>query len=242
MSRAVGHAGVLHRPGHAVRLHRDSLFALIALACVAALVIVFNPFAGSAPVQSSLFEATNGPHVFVSALPGVNLAPLERLPGLVATSGPYPGIQTSLRHGGKETALYLEARPRTLGAVDRPALASGRWVEPGGVVLSRKVAQQLELRFGDDVRIGTAAGPRKLRVAGIADTTAAVRYSVAPAAIEVGYALPQTLSTIAPNPRAYGETLLVRLADPGSSAKFAHWIERQYPGPQVLVRDWQQTP
>ena len=239
MSRAVGHAGVLHRPGHSVRPHRDSLLALIALGCVAALVVL-SPFPGSGPAQSSLFEATNGPHVFVSALPGVDLAPLERLPGLAAASGPYPGIQTSLRHRDREAALYLEARPRTPGVVDRPDMASGRWVEPGGVVLSHEIAQRLAVRLGDRVRVGTVSGPRDMRVTGIADTTAPVRYSVA--AIQVGYVLPRTLATIAPDPRGYGKTLLLRLADPGSSATFAHWIERQYQGPQVLVHDWHHTP
>ena len=206
-----------------------------------ALVVAATAGGGSSPAGPGLFEATGGPHVQVSALPGADLGPLTRLPGLSAASGPFPGVTTSMRNRGTEAEVWLEARTGRAGAVDHPLQQSGRWLEPGAVVLERSLAQRLGLRPGERVGVTTASGPRSLRVAGVISTSADHRYrgdargAAAGAGSSVGFVLPRTLRAVAPNARTWSSTLMLRLADPAKTATYVDWIRDRYPGAQVAV-------
>lgn len=116
---------------------------------------------------------TAGPDV-VALSPGADptatsaLASLEHAPGVVAHNGPYRRFYATLTaHGSTARALAREAEAAP-GPVDRPLVASGSWVRPGGVVVERGFAAALGVHVGDHV---TLSG-RSLSIVGIAVTAA----------------------------------------------------------------------
>ncbi len=184
-----------------------------------------------APLQST-FDATNGPHVAVFALPGVNLEPLADLPGLTATSGPFSSAGTSLRYDGREVGARLEARPAAATAVDRPSLVSGEWVRPHTVVLERTTARLLGVPLGGRVTVVTARGRIRLNLGGVAETAARSRYPGAGRGL--GYVSAGTLTSVGAE-GTYGSTVLLRLADPDRAGQYVEWIKQRYPGAQVAA-------
>jgi hypothetical protein len=206
---------------------------VLAVAAAAAGVVIAASSGGSAagPWQQT-FEATDGPHVMVSALPGVDLAPLRVIPGLSAASGPFPGVDTSLRYRGREIGARLEGRPDAVTAVDHPLLVSGKWARHGTIVLERSTAGALNVPLGGQVTVAAARGRLRLTVGGIAETAASSRSSGT--ARGLGYVVPSTLSGVAPK-ETYGSTMLLRLADPERAGKYVDWIKQRYPGGQVAV-------
>lgn len=238
VSRALGHAGTLGGQPHGIRVHRYPLvlLGLVALSCSALLLTAIALRPATEDRSNWLFDVTNGPHVAVSALPGVDLRPVIGLPGSTSSSGPFPGVETSVRHGGEEVGLYVEARPTQRTAVDRPAVLSGGWLAPRAIVLQRTIAHRLAVTPGDRVRVTTSTGRLQLRVAGVADTTLRRRY---PGSSEgIGYVLPPTLSRIAPNTSLHTKTMVIRLADPDAASAFARSVKAEYPGPGASVYDW----
>ena len=236
MSRAVGHAGVLGGHPRGIQVHRHPLL-LLGLFLASAAVFATMALRPATGHQSGwLLDETNGPHVAVSALPGADLQPVTRLPGAVSSSGPFAGMETSLRHGGVELGLYVEARPAQPSAVDRPALRSGEWLPRGAIVLQDSAAKRLAVAPGDHVSVTTTGRTLRLLVAGVADSTLSRRY---PGSSDgVGYVLPETLSRIAPDEHLYTRTLMIRLADPDASSSFAQAVRNGYRGPEVSVFDW----
>jgi hypothetical protein len=206
---------------------------VLGLAAAAAAVVIAAS-SGSSPAGpwQQTFEATEGPHVVVSALPGVDLAPLRVIPGLTAASGPFPGIDTSLRYRGREIGARLEGRPVAVTAVDHPLLVSGEWARHGTIVLERSTAGALGLSLGGQVTVAAARGGVRLTVVGIAETTALSRSPGTGRGL--GYVVPSTLTGVAPK-ATYGSTMLLRLADPDRARKYVDWIKQRYPGGQVAV-------
>jgi putative ABC transport system permease protein len=229
-THAIGH-GPFSRPV-ALGRREVAVLLMVAAGCAAVLALA-AAHPRSAGVSGSIFDRTAGPHVAVSALPGVELGPLTQLPGLSAASGPFKGLDTSIAYRGREAGIHLEGRPSGLSAVDRPLLVAGAWARGRGVVVERGFAQRMGLRPGDRVRVRTTAGSASLTVAGVAVTTAPRRNRLSPAA--VGYVRPALLPSIVPNRRTYGSTVMLRLADPKRTGEFARWIESRYPGAQVSV-------
>jgi putative ABC transport system permease protein len=178
------------------------------------------------------FEATDGPHVAVFGLPGVDLEPLAGLPGLSAASGPYRTVATSLRYRGREVGVQLEGRARSESVVDHPVLVSGRWVRPGTVVLEQSTAHALRVPLGGRVTVTTAEGKESLVVGGVAKTAVRERYPGSGRGL--GYILSRTMTGVAPS-RTYGATMLLRLDDPDRAGKYVDWIRQRYPGAQVAV-------
>jgi hypothetical protein len=207
------------------------LLLLAAATAMVGLVMLVGGRGGSSAWQQT-FEATNGPHVRVSALPGVDLQPLMSLPGLAEASGPFPGVQTSLRHHGRESGVWLEGRAATSSVVDHPLIVSGKWLRPGAVVLDRSLASAIGAGVGDRV---TADGV-SLRVAGITKTAASGRDRNRSEGL--GYVLPGTLARIVPDSHTFGSTVMLRISDPDRSGSFVRAIESTYPGAQVVVDDW----
>jgi hypothetical protein len=236
VSRALGHAGVLRGRPEGIRIRQYRRFVLGVAACSILLVAIINPRGGAESHWQRLFDATYGPHVTVSALPGVDLKPLMNLSGLTTSSGPFPGVNTSVRFRGTEIGLYVEGRPTERSSVDRPAIVSGKWVRPRALVLQPGVADRLAVRPGSHVQVKTTRGWLRLLVSGVVDTTATARYLQQGEGI--GYVLPDTLGKIEPSKRVYGETLFIRLADAGASSAFVKWISANYPGHQAGIYDW----
>ena len=208
------------------------MLALIAAATAIA-VAASGDGSTEGPWQQT-FDATNGPHVAVVGLPGVDLTPLRELPGLAAASGPFPGVDTSLRYQGKEIGVRLEGRPAAATAVDRPRLVSGAWVQPRTVVLERSTARALGVPLGGRLIVATARGRIHLTVAGVAETAAPSRSPAVGRGL--GYVLPTTLTGVAPQ-ETYGSTMLLRLADPDRAGRYVDWIRQRYPRGQVTVEE-----
>ena len=197
---------------------RIGLPAALAAAAIAAVL----PAALTRPAGGAACAATGtaaGAHdVAVTALPGVDLGAAAAVQGVSASSGPFPGTATALTRGGKERGAWVEARPAGDPVFfPRP----GR---RGGVVVERGLARPLGLAPGRSVTVATTSGPRRMRVAAVADASGSA-----------AYVLPADLRRVAPSARVHGSRLLLRLADPGRSAPLAGRIARAYPGPQVRI-------
>jgi putative ABC transport system permease protein len=205
---------------------------VLALTATAAVIAATSSGDSTGGPWQRTFDATDGPHLAVVGLPGTDLAPLRELPGLTAASGPFPGVDTSLRYRGREIGTRLEGRPAAATAVDHPLLISGEWVRPGTVVLERSTARSLRVPLGGRVTVAAARGRIRLTVTGVAETAAPSRSSGYGRGL--GYVVPSTLTGVAPK-ATYGSTLLLRFADPDRAGKYVDWIKQRYPGGQVAV-------
>jgi putative ABC transport system permease protein len=226
-------------PGrHLVSRDHARFMLLVAAAAACALALFLAGGRAADSTWQRTFEATNGPHVRVSALPGVDLAPVARIPEVTAASGPFPGLSTSVRHHGSEVGTWLEGRTRAPSAVDHPLIVSGSWLRPGAIVLERSLARAIAAGVGDRVAVAGTHGPTSLTVAGIAETTVSARGPGSRGGL--GYVLPGTLRRIVPNANTFGTTLMLRISDPKRSGDVVRAIETSYPRVQVTTDDWSQ--
>ena len=196
---------------------RRTFWAALALVAASAASVTLVVAAGPTAACLSLARATAGPDVSVTALPGVDLQPVLRFPGLSASAGPYPGIGSSLQNGRTEVSTWIEGRPARGSAVDRPLLVSGSWPRRGGVVVEQGLARRLGLRTGGQTRVATTRGSLRMRVTGIAETSSVARASGTPG---LAYVLLPELRKVAPAP-VHGSTVLLRTdgRDPGALAR-----------------------
>ena len=203
-----------------------------ALAVVAATAGLATVLIAPAPSTEclSLAHVTNGPHLRVTAVPGVDLRPVLGLPGLSRASGPYPGVASSMQRGRTEVSTWIEGRPARGGAVDSPVLLSGSWPHRHGLVVEYGLARRLGVRAGRRVQVATTRGPLSLRVTGVAATTSVRRTTDAPG---LAYVSPRDLSRVAPAP-VHGSTLLLRTAGHDVGV-LAAALQRRYPGPQAVI-------
>ncbi|MDG4648008.1 FtsX-like permease family protein [Roseibacterium sp. SDUM158017] len=99
--------------------------------------------------------------MFTQDLPRTALPEVARLPGVLQVE-PQQFHSATLRNGPREKRVALEARPenatlsRVIGADGRPIVAP-----PGGLLLSTRLAEQLELRVGDAVEVEFMTGRRE---------------------------------------------------------------------------------
>jgi hypothetical protein len=217
--------GWIARP--AFRRSLWTALAVVAAIVTSAILLIAN---GSGTTCVGLSHLTRGPDVRVTALPGVDLRPMLGLSGLSAASGPYPGVTSSLGHGGTEVSTWIEGRPARRSAVDRPFLVSGSWPRRGGVVVEQGLARRLDLRAGQRTRVATTQGTRSLRVTGIAASSSVARTADAPG---LAYVLPQDLRRVAPA-SVHGSTVLLSVND-ADTGVLARWLEQRYPGPQAVI-------
>jgi hypothetical protein len=99
-------------------------------------------------------------------------------------------------------------------------------------VVERRLASKLGLVKGDRVAVAGVNGNMRMRVAGIAITSAPHR---ARSVTGLAYVLPGDLRRVVPDAHVHGSTVLVRLDDRHRSGALAQWLERRYPGPQATV-------
>jgi len=101
-----------------------------------------------------------------------DLAAVERAPGVVGHSGPYPMTYALLNAHGITTSAMLEGRDPAAARLDQPALTAGSWIREGGVVIERSFADALGVRFGDALTLNG----HHYQVTGIAVDAAAPPY------------------------------------------------------------------
>ncbi len=92
--------------------------------------------------------------------------------GVIAHSGPYPVSFPMLRVSGSKVLAIVEGRTTRRAAVDQPYVTQGTWVRPGGVVVERSFAEELDIGVGSRVTLDGRSFP----VVGIAVTAAVPAY------------------------------------------------------------------
>lgn len=121
---------------------------------------------------------TSGPDVAAMPVNGAltssvaQLDALEDRSGVVGHVGPFPVSYPLMKTNGSRVLAIVEGRSMTRSTIDQPYVTQGTWVRPGGVVIERRLAQELSLDVGDHVMLGG----RSLRVDGIAVTAAVPSY------------------------------------------------------------------
>jgi putative ABC transport system permease protein len=209
------------------------LLLLVIAAATSTLALAFALDGTSNTPWSTTRAATAGPDVIAQTNPAKHpaldeLAALTRADGVVATSGPYPMASPVLRTGKIADPVFAEGRGETMPAIDRPYLTAGTWVRPGGVVIERGFAGQLNVHVGSRVTLGG----RPFQVAGIA--------------VETGWGAnwrPQlvwvtrddALRLVSPSDQlAY--VLNLRLAGPATAPAFA----AAHSSPRLFIATWEQ--
>ncbi len=159
------------------------VFLVIAAAATTLTVALALSGVTDKPYQQTR-QATAGPDVvavYPAQLPTglsrrgptlANPASLSAAPGVIAHSGPYPTVYSSLSYRGHTVDVIAEGRDETPVSVDQPKVTQGGWIGPGAVVIERGFADALGVHVGDNVDIGGRSFP----VAGIAVTAAVPAY------------------------------------------------------------------
>ncbi len=150
--------------------------------------------------------------------PPASLTALERAPGVIGYSGPYPVASPTLRANGHTVpsavaGFVAEGRDQAPASVDQPKVIQGTWVRPEGVVIEPTYAAQLGVRTGEMITLNG----RPFRVAGLA-VTAAWPSVNAPGLLWLTQADARSLAT-ATEPLSW--LLNLRIANPAIATAFA---------------------
>jgi putative ABC transport system permease protein len=215
------------------RLTQSVLLLLVIAAATSTLALAFALDGTSNTPWSTTRAATAGPDVMVQTYPAKHpalqdLTALTRADGVVATSGPYPIASPVLRTGEIADPVFAEGRGEMMPAIDRPYLTAGTWVRPGGVVIERGFADQLNIHLGSRV----ALGGRPFQVVGIAvDTGRGANWR--PQLVWV--TRDDAFRLVSPSDQlAY--VLNLRLADPATAPAFA----AAHSLPSLFTATWEQ--
>ena len=163
----------------------EAVMVFLVIAATATTLTVALALSGvtNKPYQQTR-QATSGPDVVaaypsqLSATPSrpslqlASLASLSTAPGVVAHSGPFPAVLSSLTYRAHKVDVVAEGRDQVAASVDQPKVTQGSWVRPGAVVIERGLADALGVQVGEHVTIGGRSFP----VSGIAVTAAIPPY------------------------------------------------------------------
>jgi ABC-type lipoprotein release transport system permease subunit len=218
---------------------------------------------------STTRAATQGPDAVANLSPAVSnngsisasanpadLAAVERAPGVVGHSGPYPMTFALLNVHGITTSAMLEGRDAVSAQLAQPALTAGSWIRDGGVVIERSFADALGVRVGDPLTLNG----RSVHVVGIAVDAATPPYphvcaggwcdliyraSLAQEQISqyqpglIWLSRSATMSLATPDV-GLSYLLNLKLADPAQAPAFAASYSHTPPsGPTQVVKSWQ---
>ncbi|WP_369168501.1 ABC transporter permease [Streptomyces sp. R28] len=155
-----------------LRTHRgEALFLVLATAgIVVSLLLATALFGYATNPWQRVFTQAHGAHVWLHTGASADTAQLAELDGVDSVAGPYPTASTTLASRGTRASVELRGTPDR-PAVDRPLLASGRWLDPAnpdGVVLESRLARALLAAPGDTLTLPGAH--RTLTVLGVADS------------------------------------------------------------------------
>jgi putative ABC transport system permease protein len=215
------------------RLTQSVLLLLVIAAATSTLALAFALDGTSNTPWSTTRAATAGPDVMAQTYPAKHhaldaLTALTRADGVVATSGPYPMASPVLRTGEIADPVFAEGRGEMMPAIDRPYLTAGTWVRPGGVVIERGFAGQLNIHVGSRVTLDG----RPFQVVGIAvDTGRGANWR--PQLVWV--TRDDALRLVSPSDQlAY--VLNLRLADPATAPAFT----AAHSSPSLFIATWEQ--
>jgi putative ABC transport system permease protein len=215
------------------RLTQSVLLLLVIAAATSTLALPFALDGTSNTPWSTTRAATAGPDVMAQTYPAKHpaldaLTALTRADGVVATSGPYPMASPVLRTGEIADPVFAEGRGEMMPAIDRPYLTAGTWVRPGGVVIERGFAGQLNIHVGSRVTLDG----RPFQVVGIAvDTGRGANWR--PQLVWV--TRDDALRLVSPSDQlAY--VLNLRLADPATAPAFT----AAHSSPSLFIATWEQ--
>src|SRR5499427_8526703 len=215
------------------RLTQSVLLLVVIAAATSTLALAFALDGTSNTPWRTTRAATAGPDVMAEAYPAKHpaldeLTALTRADGVVATSGPYPMASPILRTGKIADPVFAEGRDETMPAIDRPYLTAGTWVRPGGMVIERGFAGQLNVHVGSRVTLDG----RPFRVAGIAVQTGRGA-NWRPQLVWV--TRDDALRLVSPGDQL-SYVLNLRLADPATAPAFA----AAHSSPSLFIATWEQ--
>jgi putative ABC transport system permease protein len=208
------------RGGVARRRVQTLVIGLVVLISTATCVLALGLVVASSSPFDTAFAAQHGAHL-VATVDGGKATPAQlratgRLPGVTASSGPFPEVTiTPLVPGPPGSGAKFTAPPLTLvgratpgGPVDDLTLEQGRWAQrPGEIVLSRDYA--IGLPLGSQITVSGRSGSPVLTVVGIA---ASIDQSAD------GWVLPSEIAALrAPGTPATAQ-MLYRFSSAGSAA------------------------
>ena len=215
------------------RLTQSVLLLLVIAAATSTLALAFALDGTSNTPWSTTRAATAGPDVMAQTYPAKHpaldaLTALTRANGVVATSGPYPMASPVLRTGEIADPVFAEGRGEMMPAIDRPYLTAGTWVRPGGVVIERGFAGQLNIHVGSRLTLDG----RPFQVVGIAvDTGRGANWR--PQLVWV--TRDDALRLVSPSDQL-ADVLNLRLANPATAPAFA----AAHSSPSLFIATWEQ--
>ncbi|MEE1942671.1 FtsX-like permease family protein [Streptomyces sp. TRM 70361] len=210
-----------------LRAHRGEalLTVLATVGITASLLLAGALFSYAADPWQRTFTQSEGAHVWLHTRAGAETDRLTALDGVEGVSGPFRTVRATVGLGGARAGAELRATGPEPPEISRPRLTSGRWTRAGAgdeIVLESSLARALWAETGDTLTVGgtgtgtgSGAVPRTLRVVGVADT-AEPRYTPGETP-GTGWLSPRALRALAPAPDRTGQTVGLRLADPGDT-------------------------
>jgi putative ABC transport system permease protein len=183
-----GRALLLGRLAASDLRHHVAQAVLFVVAIAAAITVLSLAFAlngvNANPYQETM-AATKGPDVVAQSgndpYTGVTspadlaaLVALNHAKGVAAHSGPFPivgdtgPVGPTMRSTDVVTSVEVEGREPGVAAVDQPEVTAGTWIQPGGVVIERSLAETANLRVGQTITLNG----HPFRVVGFAVTSA----------------------------------------------------------------------
>jgi len=210
------------------RLQAFLLFLVISAAAATLMLALTVRSSASEPFERTVREM-NSAHLWItSSNPDVDLNTLAALPGVRATSGPYPQLWAgySISNSEKKQQLYLVGMDEQLPEVDHPAITDGRWLRASGepeIVIDRGAALRMGVEAGDRVNLLVDERTVPLVVAGLAVPTGRAPVPVAEEGL--AYVLRDTLQAIVPggrvgSPQFYHERIGIQLTDDSAAPAF----------------------
>jgi putative ABC transport system permease protein len=166
------------------------------------------------------FAATNGAHVTAESGGGeAALEEVEKLPGVVESSGVRPVAWTAFDRDGKRYGLRLVGLGDELPKVSTPLLVDGKLAGPGEVALERSFADFHNLEPGSTLH--TPGG--QLRVSGVVVVALGNAYPQSQPGL--GFARTQTLEAVVPDRDGWTHVVGVRIAEPEQTGVLAARVD-----------------
>ena len=143
----------------------EALMVFLVIAAAATTLTMALALSGvtNKPYQQTR-QATAGPDVVAMAMAQqpmngpllaptlASLASLTTAPGVIAHSGPYPTVSSTVQFGGHKVFVVAEGRDQAPASVDQPKVTEGGWIRPATVVIDRGFADALGVHVGDNRR------------------------------------------------------------------------------------------